>query len=69
MRPIFNQLHGCSMHVQQSLTNGLPSHFGHYLHSACRCAKAHPLTTAILTSGIKTSVADLFAQKVRCAVI
>lgn len=28
------------------------------------CAKAHPLTTAILTSGIKTSAADLFAQKV-----
>ena len=27
-------------------------------------AKAHPLATGIITSGVKTSAADLFAQKV-----
>jgi hypothetical protein len=33
-----------------------------------RTAKAHPLTTAIITTGFKTTAADLFAQKVSWAV-
>jgi len=31
------------------------------------CAKQHPVVTAILTSGVKTSAADLFAQKASAA--
>lgn len=31
-----------------------------------RTAKAHPVTTAVVTTGLKTTAADLFAQKV-CA--
>ncbi len=30
-----------------------------------RTAQLHPVTTGVLTTGIKTSAADVFAQKVR----
>ena len=30
-----------------------------------RTAKARPFMTGLITSGVKTSVADMFAQKVR----
>jgi hypothetical protein len=29
------------------------------------CAQSRPVVTAVITTGIKTSAADLFAQKVR----
>lgn len=36
-------------------------------HAYNETAKRNPLSTGMITTVIKTSAADLFAQKVRCA--